>query len=146
MAAPPSYIDLLNAIVQNERGNARLFASWAHHTTTPHVRAMLEVVAGREAEHAQVFAERVEALGGEVVEHVRTSLKEQLEVAASDAPDREKFERLGYGAPRPDPFSTYFDDASIDAVTGALLGRFIAEERDSARLIDACYASISAAP
>jgi hypothetical protein len=40
---------------------------------------------------------------------------------------------LGYGEPRDGPFGQLFDDHSIDARTGALLGRYIAEERDTIR-------------
>ena len=35
-------------------------------------------------------------------------------------------------------------DSSIDIQTGALLGRYIAEERDSGRLFQACYAQLCA--
>ena len=38
-----------------------------------------------------------------------------------------------------------FDDKSIDIQTGALLGRYIAEERDSGRLLTSCYRQLCAA-
>ncbi|MEO5900059.1 MAG: hypothetical protein ABIR68_07990, partial [Ilumatobacteraceae bacterium] len=57
--------------------------------------------------------------------------------------DREKFDKLGFGAPRPDPFGSFFADTTIDIETGTLLGRFVSEERDTARRLDACYATLS---
>ncbi len=38
-----------------------------------------------------------------------------------------------------------FEDTSIDIQTGELLGRYIAEERDSGRLLRACYEQLRAA-
>ena len=37
-----------------------------------------------------------------------------------------------------------FDDKTIDIQTGALLGRYIAEERDSGRLFRGCYQQLCA--
>ena len=38
-----------------------------------------------------------------------------------------------------------FDDQSLDIRTGELLGRYIAEERDSGRLLRSCYEQLQAA-
>ena len=40
------------------------------------------------------------------------------------------------------PLGRMFDDTTIDPQTGALLGRFIAEERDSLRMFQACYQAL----
>jgi len=40
---------------------------------------------------------------------------------------------------RKDPFTSFFNDTSIDPQTGELLGRYIAEERDSGRRLKAEY-------
>jgi hypothetical protein len=40
---------------------------------------------------------------------------------------------------KPDVFDGFFKDHSIDIATGELLGRYIAEERDTARLLHSCY-------
>ena len=64
--------------------------------------------------------------------------------------DREKFEKLGFSPAErsepsgPDFFSRMFEDKSIDIQTGALLGRYIAEERDSGRMLNACYRQLCA--
>ena len=46
---------------------------------------------------------------------------------------------------KPDIFDGLFKDHSIDIRTGELLGRYIAEERDSARLLRSCYEQLVAA-
>jgi hypothetical protein len=40
---------------------------------------------------------------------------------------------------RKDPFVSFFNDTTIDPQTGELLGRYIAEERDSGRRLRAEY-------
>ena len=45
---------------------------------------------------------------------------------------------------KPDIFDGFFKDHSIDIRTGELLGRYIAEERDSGRLLRACYEQLKA--
>jgi hypothetical protein len=44
---------------------------------------------------------------------------------------------------RPDIFDNFFRDHSIDIQTGALLGRYIAEERDTLRLLQGCRAQLT---
>ena len=44
----------------------------------------------------------------------------------------------------PDIFDKFFSDHSIDVQTGELLGRYIAEERDSGRRLRACYLTVKA--
>ena len=44
----------------------------------------------------------------------------------------------------PDVFASFFDDTTIDPVTGALMGRYIAEERDTGRMLRACHAELAA--
>jgi hypothetical protein len=66
-----------------------------------------------------------------------------MEIANADCSDLEKFEAFGYGRDGEmsrDPFKGIFDDESIDIQTGELLGRYVAEERDSGRRLRACYA------
>ena len=65
----------------------------------------------------------------------------------SDCTDLEKLEALGLlerscrTTDEPDIFDGFFHDHTIDIQTGELLGRYIAEERDSGRMIAACRAS-----
>ena len=60
---------------------------------------------------------------------------------------REKLEQLGYGEDfsesGPDLFDQWFTDHTIDPATGALLGRFIAEERDSVRILHGAWLAVT---
>lgn len=146
MSDTPTYLPVLNAAAVNEAANATLFTAWAAHTRDAAATAMLHTVALREADHAVAFARRIDELGFTVVERDESRLAEQLVIANDDTiGDREKFERLGYGAPRKDIFGGLFADVTIDIETATLLGRYIATERDSARRIDAAYADLVAA-
>jgi hypothetical protein len=72
---------------------------------------------------------------------------ERMQIAASTSlSDCEKFEQLNIGvAPQgTDVFARFMDDTSIDIGTGQLMGRYISEERDSNRMLQACRAAVSA--
>ena len=105
--------------------------------TAPRV---LEIVSIREAEHAAVFRKRLCELGYDVRQTPSATFDDDLALARSAASDEEKFARLigaEIDAASNDPLSRLFDDPTIDPQTGALLGRFIAEERDSERRLRA---------
>ena len=63
------------------------------------------------------------------------------QIVASDKTDAQKFRALKLGKPSPktDVFDSMFADKTIDPITGGLLGRYIAEERDSTRRLAAEY-------
>jgi hypothetical protein len=140
----PSYLGLLNAIAVGEARGAALLDAWIPATRDPDVAALLRRVAIREHEHAAAFAKRLCELGYTVEPAPLGDYEEQLALMRSSASDREKFERLfGFGGPpEPDSLARVFDDRTIDPETGALLGRFIAEERDSERRLEACWESL----
>jgi len=60
----------------------------------------------------------------------------------------EKIEAIGLfdfeTGDEPDVFDGLLRDHSIDIRTGELLGRYIAEERDSLRLLRCCYDRLAA--
>jgi len=149
MTERPSYLGLLNAVAVAELGGETLFASWAAATKSDDVRAVLEAVALREAEHARSFAKRINELGFSVRPKDDPKLADRVATATSKKlSDREKFERLGFSRNRtdgPDVFTRFFDDQTIDIQTGELLGRYLSEERDTGRRLDACYAALVAA-
>jgi hypothetical protein len=140
--AKPSYLGLLNAIAVAEGNGHRFLTEWADRSTDPDVETALRTVAAREGEHSYTFARRVVELGYRLRPRPLTGEEKlRMEVAASDQSDLEKFEALGY-ADEPatsDIFEGYFTDHSIDPVTGALLGRFVCEERDSGRILRQAY-------
>lgn len=146
MNQKPGYLGLLNAIAVGESRGFELLSTWAACTSDPAVRDVLTTVAVREREHGAAFAKRVHELGFKVRERPNERFTADLAVAASSADDCTKFEQiLRYGEPaREDQLSRLFKDSTIDPLTGALLGRFIAEERDSERLLRACHDSLKA--
>ncbi len=145
----PRFLGLLNEISEAERRGSLYLTAWADRCSDPEVEQALRTVAAREAEHSASFARRVVELGFRV--RPRPDSEDEarrLELVASGRDDRAIFEALGYGevraADEPDIFDGYFADHTIDPVTGALLGRFIAEERDSGRVLRRAYEGLVA--
>jgi rubrerythrin len=143
MADKPSYIGLLNAIANGERGGAKIFKKWAEKTTCDEIRGTLQTVAIREAEHSLAFEKRLCELGFGLREKENPELKKTVKVMKSDRSDLEKFQHLGYGkkskSEQTDALMRLLEDTTIDPQTGALLGRFICEERDTVRRLTECY-------
>ena len=148
MVESPSYLKLLNGISCAETRAFQYLSAWAEVTTDPDVRAVLHTVAAREGEHGMAFAKRVNELGFELRTTDDPKFAERMEIAGSDRPDLEKAELLGVleyaTAPdAPDIFDSFFRDHSIDIQTGELLGRYIAEERDTIRRLRALAETLS---
>ena len=143
MPAKPSYLGLLNAVALAEGRAYRYLTEWAAVTPDPEVRRVLLTVAAREGEHAMSFAKRINELGFELRQKPDEGEAAMIELMRSDRSDRDKIEALGLQEldtrDGPDLFDSFFSDHSIDINTGALLGRYIAEERDTARLVAGCY-------
>jgi hypothetical protein len=148
MSEKPSYLGLLNAIAVGERGGEMLFETWATATPNDDVRCVLRTVALREGEHARAFAKRIDELGYSVRDRHDPGLSDRIEIARSSTlTDCEKFERLGYRIEPPtgpDIFAAFFDDTTIDIQTGELMGRYVAEERDTVRRLRACHCALAA--
>ena len=149
MADKPSYLGLLNAIAVGERDAGAYLAAWADVTPSDDVRGVIRSIALRESEHSLAFEKRLDELGYSVIPRPDPNHEERMAIAASTTlTDREKFERLGLTrqpeAGRPDVFDRFFENKDLDPVTGGLLGRYVAEERDSGRRFAACYAALPA--
>lgn len=145
----PSYLKVLNAIANGERRAGIYLKAWADKTPDPAVKQVLATVALRESEHAWAFEKRICELGYELQDRPDPNFEKNLEIVTSNRSDVEKFEALGYklraeGEERPNPFQGIFDDTTIDIQTGALLGRYVAEEHDSGRMLQGCYEVIKA--
>jgi hypothetical protein len=146
MSDKPSYVKVLNAIAVGEARGHALFEAWAKATRDTELAATLRRVAIRECEHAAVFTKRLCELGYSVREKPAGDFETRLQKLRSDASDAEKFESvLGYGRERGDEgLNGIFADTTIDPLTGKLLGRFIAEERDTRRLLQTQYERVKA--
>jgi len=152
----PSYLPLLNSIAVNECKGEKLLGAWADCTRDEQLAATLRFVAIREGEHAWAFTKRTCELGHAVCEdtayQVFKDFDALLACLRSDLSDAEKIARFrdgqrgsekrearDAGAKARDAFTGFFNDTTIDPITGALLGRYIAEERDSGRRLKAEY-------
>ena len=153
MSDKPSYLGLLNAVSLAETAAHEYLTAWA--AVTPHegVKATLLTVAAREGEHGMSFAKRINELGYNVRPGPDDPKRaERLEIACStEIGDYDKMLALGVARiaedaaeSGPDIFDKFFSDHSIDVQTGELLGRYIAEERDSGRRLRACYLAVKA--
>lgn len=149
MPDKPSYLGLLNAVAVAESNAHEYLHAWIDVTPSAEVCAVLRTVAAREGEHGMSFAKRINELGFEVRRTDDADHARKLEIAGSDRSDLEKMKALGLHridtGDRPDIFDNFFRDHSIDIRTGELLGRYVAEERDSGRLLRACYEQLKAA-
>ncbi|HYF60844.1 MAG TPA: hypothetical protein VEA81_18005 [Burkholderiaceae bacterium] len=153
MSDKPSYLGLLNAVSLAETAAHEYLECWIATTTRDDVRGILQTVSAREGEHGLAFAKRINELGYTLKKKDEPDPKAEKAMALAgrtDLSDLEKFERLGLGRldtsgdDEPDVFARFFDDKTIDIQTGALLGRYICEERDSGRLLRACYEQLKA--
>jgi len=149
MSEKPSYLGLLNAISLGESEAECYLNAWAEATHDDGVRKVIATVALREGEHGKAFAKRVCELGYAVLPRDNSQAAAKMAIASSrDLTDREKFEKLDLASiqdsSNDDVFTRMFADKNIDIQTGALLGRYIAEERDSGRMLRACYAQLCA--
>ena len=146
MSDQPTYLQLLRGIANAESDAHCYLSAWRDTTTDPEVRAVLTTVASREGEHGMSFAKRVVELGFDFERKEHPALADKVEMAMSACTDREKAEY--FGVMDLDETLSYFDnvfkDHSIDIRTGELLGRYIAEEHDTARLTMRCYDALCA--
>ena len=149
MSDKPSYLGLLNAIAVAEAEAHEYLMVWADNTPSSDVRKVLLTVAAREGEHGMSFAKRINELGYEVRCKENPNQQKAMALVSSDRSDLKKMEKLGldklYTGDKPDIFDGLFKDHTIDIRTGELLGRYIAEERDTACLLHSCYQQFAAA-
>jgi rubrerythrin len=148
MPEKPSYLGLLNGIALFETQAHAYLTAWMAVTPSPDVKAVLAKVAAREGEHGMSFAKRINELGFELQPKDDPKQAERLAYASSDLPDVEKMRKIGLdpaGTSILDYFNNVFADHTIDIRTGELLGRYIAEEYDTGRLLRDCYEQLEAA-
>jgi len=88
-----------------------------------------------------VFTKRLDELGYSVLPRPDPKHAKRVRLAKSSKSDLEKLEAFGFDRDpsMPDIFDRMFNNHDIDITTGALLGRYIAEERDTLRLLNGVY-------
>ena len=151
MSDKPSYLGLLNAVSLAESAAHEYLEAWIAVTPSDEVRCVLQTVSAREGEHGKAFAKRINELGYTLRRKEDPEQEKRMAIAGSKKrTDLEKMEKFGLGrldtGDKPDIFDGFFRDHSIDIRTGELLGRYIAEERDSGRLLKSCYEQLKAPP
>ena len=146
----PSYLFTLNQIAMTELRAYEFYLAWAQATSNPDVDKVMRIVAIRELEHASAFQSHIYDMGFLPIDgphEFGPQCDEWLALFRSDASDLDKFRGFGFSAadklPR-DIFHEFFLDTTLDAKTGALLGRYIAEERESATMFLHVYAKLLA--
>src|SRR3954451_12381489 len=148
MSEKPSFLGLLNALALAESEAHCYLEEWIAVTDHDGVRATLQKVSAREGEHGMTFAKRINELGYTVKPKDDPGAAKRMDIARSSMSDLEKMEAFGLGrldsGDKPDVFDKFFADHSIDPTTGGLLGLYIAEERDSGRILRACYEQLCA--
>ncbi len=146
MSEKPRYLGLLNAIAIAEGHAETYLCAWAEVTPSDEVRHVLRTVAAREGEHASSFARRINELGYDVRPKDDDDLEKAMALVTSNRSDLEKMKALKLhrldSTDKLDIFDDFFKDHTIDIQTGALLGRYIAEERDSGRMLRRCYEAL----
>jgi hypothetical protein len=138
----PSYLGLLNALAVGETAAEHYLLAWADTTKDKRLAKTLRFVAMREGEHGKAFAKRMLELGYEVRwPETSDRADKSMTLATSAKTDVAKFRafKLHKAPGKTDIFDTMFMDKTIDPITGGLLGRYIAEERDSGRRLAAEY-------
>ena len=150
MAKKPSYIGLLNAIANGERGGHQLFKNWSETTPDKNLKSTLDMIAIREMEHSWAFEKRLNELGFNLRPTSDKALTKQAKFLKSSASDEAKFASFGIGPKVKNRSAAKSDgdsdrllqilaDKTIDPQTGALMGRFISEERDTGRALLKAY-------
>ena len=97
MAKKPSYIGLLNAVANGERGGHELFKAWGDTTKDQMLKPTLDMVAVREMEHSWAFEKRLSELGFGLKPTASKKLRKQVRFLKSNASDEEKFATFGVG-------------------------------------------------
>jgi hypothetical protein len=144
----PSFLGTMNAIVIGERHGFEFLDAWARTTADAGLAACLKTVALREAEHAAAFEKRMCELGFSLQEKDNPAFAKNMDLVTSEIPDVQKFEQLGFdkaGGDGEDRLLQILADQTIDPSTAGLMGRYIAEERDSGRLLRAEYERVKRA-
>jgi rubrerythrin len=150
MPKKPSYIGLLNAIANGERGGHELFNAWSNSTSDETLQPTLNMIAVREMEHSWAFEKRLTELGFSLRSATNKSLRKHVKLLKSKATDEEKFASFGFGSKddarseTADALLQILSDKSIDPQTGALMGRFISEERDTGRVLTKAFRAMNA--
>lgn len=140
----PAYLGLLNAISLAETAAGGYLEAWADATPDAELAATLRLVAARERSHGEVFCRRIAELGYSLRQKADPRAAERLtKLGDASISDLDKIPpRAEEGG---DPFADIrrrLAEGEFDPMTANLMNWYIAEEKDSARRLDAAYAGV----
>jgi rubrerythrin len=143
----PSYLGTLNAISLAESGAGVYLNAWANATNDEELANCLRFVAARETSHGEVFCRRIAELGFSLLEKPDPGAAERIAKYAN--PKVSDLEKIGpdRGGEEADPFANIeqqMADGIYDPLTCQLMSWYIAEERDSGKVLREAYAKVRA--
>lgn len=143
-ATKPSYLGTLNAISLAESNAGVYLEAWANATPDEDLANCLRLVAARETSHGDVFCRRISELGFELMPKPDPGAAARIAKYAN--PRISDLEKMGEDrGEQADPFLSIEEDLNngiYDPLTELLMRWYIAEERDSGRLLRETYACV----
>lgn len=140
----PAYLGLLNAISLAETAAGSYLEAWADATRNAELADTLRLVAARERSHGEVFCRRIAELGYSLRQKPDPRAAERLaKLGDARISDLDKIPPRGEESA--DPFADIrrrLAEGEFDPMTANLMNWYIAEEKDSARRLDAAYAGV----
>ncbi|HLZ71705.1 MAG TPA: hypothetical protein VKV26_17520 [Dehalococcoidia bacterium] len=151
-ATKPDYLGLLNQISLAESRAGVYLKAWADVTPNASLRDALSFVAGRESSHGVVFCQLIQRLGFSLKENEDPKFAEQQRIygdpTVSDA-EKIRYGRYGREEGAIEKFFASLDerinDECVDALTRDTLRWYVHEERDSGKVLQEAYASVTSA-
>jgi hypothetical protein len=143
----PKYLGTLNAVAVAEADAGCYLRAWADVTPDPDLRCALQLVAARETSHGDIFCRRIAELGFELRRKDDPDAAARLaRYGSTTISDLEKVGPENTGS-EPDPFANIeqqLAEGLYDPLTALLMRWYIAEERDSGRILREAYGKVRA--
>ena len=144
-ATKPSYLGLLNAISLGEASAGVSLGAWANATANEELANALRFVAARETSHGNLFCRRINELGFDLLQ--KPDPEAAARVAKYANPKVSDLEKAGpeRGEGAGNPFAEIerqMEDGIYDPLTAKLMTWYIAEERDSGKLLNEAYGCV----
>jgi len=120
----------LNVIALEAGREAKLLRSWRKRSANGSLQQQLEALELEARERAARFTRQLHRLGGKLEDRYSDRFEESLAIASSSLSDLAKLTRLfDLSGAAEEELEALFETPGIDADSGALFGRYIAERR-----------------
>lgn len=141
----PAFLGTLNAIALGESAAGVYLEAWANATTDDDLACTLRLVAARETSHGNLFCRRINELGFDLLQ--RPDPEASARVARYANPKVSDLDKAGpdRGEGGGNPFADIerqMEDGIYDPLTAKLMTWYIAEERDSGKLLSEAYSCV----